>query len=324
MSQLDWFIRANLKPHHLQMMVALDDLRHLGRVAQSLHVSQPAVSLALGELEKGLGFKLFDRTPKGVVPNAYGESLIQHARLILGNLTQMRHELHALQSGASGKVHVGALPAMTPSLLPEALILLKQQTPLTSVIVQEGAMDSLLPELRRGTLDLVVGRLVNRRGQDDLAEEMLYEGKNVMVVAKGHPLIHKHGLIWSDLADYPWVLPPIGSLSREPLENALQQNGGSLPSDHLETLSIHVITGYVQHSQAIGLLSEVVAQHYINAGVLAQLPLSLPDPQRPIGMTWNRHNPLTPALKSFMDCVRKTVNLAHAEMTVEKDLPQKA
>jgi DNA-binding transcriptional LysR family regulator len=120
MSQLDWYIRANLKPRHLQMMVALDDLRHLGRVAQSLHVSQPAVSLALGELEKGLGFKLFDRTPKGVVPNAYGESLIQHARLILGNLTQMRHELHALQSGASGKVHVGALPAMTPSLLPQA------------------------------------------------------------------------------------------------------------------------------------------------------------------------------------------------------------
>jgi DNA-binding transcriptional LysR family regulator len=268
-------------------------------------VSQPAVSLALGELEKGLGFKLFDRTPKGVVPNAFGESLIQHARLILGNLTQMRHELHALQSGASGKVHVGALPAMTPSLLPQALILLKQQTPLTSVIVQEGAMDSLLPELRRGTLDLVVGRLVNRRGQDDLAEEMLYEGKNVMVVATGHPLIHKCGLIWSDLADYPWVLPPIGSLSREPLENALQQNGGSLPADYLETLSIHVITGYVQHSQAIGLLSQVVAQHYINAGVLAQLPLSLPDPQRPIGMTWNRHNPLTPALKSFMGCLRK-------------------
>jgi DNA-binding transcriptional LysR family regulator len=323
MSQLDWYIRANLKPRHLQMMVALDDLRHLGRVAQSLHISQPAVSLALGELEKGLGFKLFDRTPKGVVPNAYGESLIQHARLILANLTQMRLELHALQSGASGKVHVGALPAMTPSLLPQALILLKQQTPLASVIVQEGPMDSLLPELRRGTLDLVVGRLVNRSGQDDLAEEMLYEGKNVMVVAKGHPLIHKPGLIWSDLADYPWVLPPIGSLSREPLENALQQNGGSLPVDHLETLSIHVITGYVQHSQAIGLLSQMVAQHYIHTGVLAQLPLSLPDPQRPIGMTWNRHKPLTPALKSFMDCVRKTVQLAQAEMAIEKDLLQK-
>jgi DNA-binding transcriptional LysR family regulator len=131
-----------------------------------------------------------------------------------------------------------------------------------------------------------------------------------LVVAKDHPLIHKQGLISSDLADYPWVLPPIGSLSREPLENALQQNGGSMYANHLETLSIHVITGYVQHSQAIGMLSEVVAQHYIHSGVLAQLPLSLPDPQRPIGMTWNRHNPLTPALKSFMDCVRKTVNLA--------------
>ena len=95
-------------------------------------------------------------------------------------------------------------------------------------------------------------------------------------------------------------------LSREPLENALQQNGGSLPADHVETLSIHVITGYLQHSQAIGLLSQVVAQHYIQAGVLALLPLSLPDPQRPIGMTWSRHKPLTPALKTFMQCVRQS------------------
>lgn len=306
MAQLDWYIRANLKPRHLQMLVALDDLRHLGRVAQSLHVSQPAVSLALGEVEKGLGFKLFDRTPKGVVPNAYGESLIQHARVILASLTQMRHELHALQSGASGKVHVGALPAMTPGLLPQALALLKQQTPLTSVIVQEGSMDALLPELRRGAVDLVVGRLINRIGADDLAEEALYQGQNVVVVAKGHPLTHQTQLNWSDLAGYPWVLPPVGSLSREPLENALQQNGGSLPADHVETLSIHVITGYLQHSQAIGLLSQVVAQHYIQAGVLALLPLSLPDPQRPIGMTWSRHKPLTPALKTFMQCVRQS------------------
>ena len=167
-------------------------------------------------------------------------------------------------------------------------------------------MDALLPELRRGAVDLVVGRLINRIGADDLAEEALYQGQNVVVVAKGHPLTHQTQLNWSDLAGYPWVLPPVGSLSREPLENALQQNGGSLPADHVETLSIHVITGYLQHSQAIGLLSQVVAQHYIQAGVLALLPLSLPDPQRPIGMTWSRHKPLTPALKTFMQCVRQS------------------
>ena len=60
MAQLDWFIRANLKPRHLQLLVAMDDYRSLGRVAENVNVTQPAVSKTLGELERGLGVKLFE------------------------------------------------------------------------------------------------------------------------------------------------------------------------------------------------------------------------------------------------------------------------
>lgn len=306
MAQTDWFIRANLKPRHLRMLVALDDLRHLGRVAQSLHVSQPAVSMALRDLEKGLGFKLFERTPKGMAPNAYGECLIKHARAVLASFAQARDELHALQSGASGKVTVGALPAMRPGLLPRALAKLKETTPLTIVIVHEGSMESMLPELHRGAVDLIVGRLMIRNTSSDFSEETLYEGHNVVVVGPKHPLVRRKRLTWQELATFPWVLPPVGSLSREPLENVLQRNGSSIPANCVETMSIDVITGYLQLTNAIGLLSQVVARHYIEAGLLAQLPLSLPDPQRPIGMTWNRHKPLSAAVQSFMHCLRES------------------
>lgn len=306
MAQLDWFIRANLKPRHLQMLVALDELRHIGRAAISLHISQPGLSLALSDLEKGLGLKLFERTPKGVVPNVYGECLIRQARVVLASLTQVRNELHALQSGSAGKVIVGALPSMTPGILPTALTLLKQQSPLASVIVQEGTMKALLPELRRGALDLIVGRLVNRNENDDLSEESLYPGHNVLVVGMHHRLAGRDDLAWKDLHEYPWVLPPVGSLSREPLEIALEQNGGKMPADYIETGSIPVITGYLQQTQAIGLLSEVVARHYVQAGMLAQLPLELPDPQRPIGFTWSALTPPTAVTGKFMQCLRES------------------
>lgn len=306
MAQPDWFIRANLKPKHFRMLVALDDLRHLGRVAQSLHVTQPAVSLALKDLENGLGFKLFERTPKGMVPNAYGECLIKQARVILASLAQARDEMHALESGASGKVTVGALPAMRSGLLPKALAMLKETAPMTIIIVHEGSMESMLPELRRGAVDLIVGRLMANNTSSDFAEETLYEGHNVVVVGPKHPLVRRKQLTWQELGDFPWVLPPVGSLSREPLEHVLQKNGSRLPADCVETMSIDVITGYLQLTKAIGLLSQVVARHYIDAGQLAQLPLSLPDPQRPIGMTWNHHKPLSAAVQSFMHCLRKS------------------
>ena len=305
MAQLDWYIRANLKPKHLQLLVALDDLRNLGRVANSLNVSHPAVSLALTDLEKGLGLKLFERTPRGVVPNSYGECLIRHARVMLATLAEARDELHALQSGASGKIAVGALPAVTPGLMPQSLLLLKRDAPHMRVVVQEGPMDTLLPELRRNSLDLVVGRLVRRDLGGDLAEETLDEGAVVLVVAGNHPLAKKKKLSWPQLADYPWVLPPVGSLQREPLDNALQQNGCALPANFIETLSVHVVTGYLQSSNAIGSLSHVAAHHYIKTGMLARLPLTLPEPQRPIGMMWSRHKPLSPAVEAFMDCLRR-------------------
>lgn len=305
MAQLDWYIRANLKPKHLQLLVALDDLRHLGRVATALHVSQPAVSLALSELEKGLALKLFERTPRGVTPNSYGECLIRHARLVLATLANARDELHALQTGAAGKVTVGALPAVTPGLIPQALLHLKRVSPLTRVLVQEGPMEALLPELRRGTLDLVVGRLVPSGVAGDLADESLDPGTVALVVARQHPLAKKRQLRWTDLAGYPWVLPPVGSAQRAPVENALQQNGCSLPADIVESLSVHVVTGYLRNSKAIGTLSRVAAQPYIDTGVLRQLPIALPDPQRPIGVMWTRHKPVSPSILAFRECLRR-------------------
>lgn len=167
-------------------------------------------------------------------------------------------------------------------------------------------MKALLPELRRGALDLIVGRLVNRNESDDLSEESLYAGHNVLVVGVHHRLAGRDDLAWKDLHDYPWVLPPVGSLSREPLEIALEQNGGKMPADYIETGSIPVITGYLQQSEAIGLLSEVVARHYIQAGILARLPLELPDPQRPIGFTWSALSPPSAVTSNFMQCLRES------------------
>lgn len=312
MAQLDWYIRANLKPRHLQLLVSLDDVRHLGRVATAMHVSQPAVSLALAELEKGLGLKLFERTPRGVVPNSYGECLIRHARIVLGALAEARDELHALQTGAAGKVSVGALPAVTPGLVPQALLRLKRASPNTRVVVQEGPMETLLPELRRGTLDMVVGRLVQRDLARDLFEETLDAGAVVLVVSRNHPLVKKKRVRWADLAGYPWILPPVGSLQREPLERALEQNGCSIPPNYVESLSVHVVTGYLQSSDAIGSLSRVAAHHYISTGVLAALQLALPAPVRPIGVMWSRHRPASPAVNAFKECLHDAVRTSLA------------
>ncbi|VCU69537.1 HTH-type transcriptional regulator GbpR [Pigmentiphaga humi] len=304
MAKLDWYIRANLKPRHLQLLVALDELRNLGKVAVNLNVTQPAVSLALSELEKGLGFKLFDRTARGVQPNAYGECMIRQARTMLSTLAQTRDELRALQSGASGRTALGAMPAMTSALVPHALAALKRISPTTSVQIHEGSMDTLLPDLRRGNLDVLVGRLSSRPSAD-FAEEELFGGASQVVVGCQHPLAGAKQLHWRDLGKYPWVLPPTTSLPREPLEATFQEHGIPIPRDTIETVSVPVIASYLRSTEAVGLLSPVAARHYCGLGMLVVLPLELRGLLRPIGLTWSKQHALSPASELLMRCLRE-------------------
>jgi DNA-binding transcriptional LysR family regulator len=84
--QLERYLRAGLTPRALRLVVALDDVRHVGRVAAFLHVTQPAVSKSLGELERGMGVRLFERTTLGLRPTAFGACLVHHARVLLASL----------------------------------------------------------------------------------------------------------------------------------------------------------------------------------------------------------------------------------------------
>ncbi len=307
MAQLDWYIRTNLKPRHLQMLVALDDFRNVGRVAASLNVTQPAVSKALGELEQGLGLALFERSARGVNPTVYGECLIRHARSVLTDLAQARDELRGLAQGSSGKVSVGALPAAAPALLPRGITLLKQRSPGTTVFVREGTMDTLLPALREGKLDLIVGTLPHNGAGRDLEERILFEETTTVVSGRDHALARRRKLRWSELGEHPWVFPPAGSLLREPLEDAFQVHGVPIPSNMTETLSVHVIVMLLQLSDALACLSREVASHYRALGLIAILPLELPKLVRPVGITWSRARTLGSSAQLLMQCLETTV-----------------
>ncbi|MBB2984528.1 MULTISPECIES: LysR substrate-binding domain-containing protein [Paraburkholderia] len=287
----------------MHLLVAIDTYRNLTQVADVTHVTVPAVSKALAELEKGMGLTLFSRTAQGLVPTAYGECLIRHARDMLTILHQARDELKALSSGAEGKVHIGMLPASASVLLPQALSLLKQRSPGTNVVVIEGTTGSLLPELWQGRLDLVVGRLPPPDTLGSFEEKELLEDPVTLVTGRHHPLARKKNLKWADLHPYPWILPPPGSILRDPLERALEVNGVPLSNNYIETLSIHVVRAHLQVSDFIAVMADTPANDPTQP--LHTLPLSLPRLLRPAGVLWNRNRGLTPSAQLMVACLEE-------------------
>jgi molybdenum-dependent DNA-binding transcriptional regulator ModE len=110
----DWYLRSRLKMRQVLLLVALDEQRNMHRAAASLRMTQPAATRLLGGLERMLGMKLFERGPRGLTPNAYGESLIRHARAMLATLEHAREEMNSLAEGASGRIAIGALLVAAP------------------------------------------------------------------------------------------------------------------------------------------------------------------------------------------------------------------
>lgn len=304
MSELDWYLEINLKARHLRLLVMIDTYRNLTQVADVTHVTVPAVSKSLAELEKGLGLVLFTRTPRGLVPTPYGEVLVRHARTMLTTLREARDELTAMVTGSEGKLYVGMLPASASMLLPHALQLLKQHSPRTNVVVTEGTTASLLPELWQGRLDLIVGRLPPPADTHGSFEEReLLEEPLALMVGRQHPLARKKSVSWADLRPYPWVLPPPGAILRDPLERVLAAHGVPLAENYIETLSVYVSRAQLQVSDFIAVMPATPAND--TAQPLHKLPLSLPKLLRPAGVLWNRNRGLNASAQLMVSCLEQ-------------------
>lgn len=301
----DWYLRSRLKMRQVLLLVALDEQRNMHRAAASLRMTQPAATRLLGGLERMLGMKLFERGPRGLTPNAYGESLIRHARAMLSTLDHAREEMNALAEGAEGRIALGALLVAAPVLVPRAIARFKQRHPLHTVLVQEGSATALLPALRRGELDLVVGRVTSDVPGEGLAFEAFYSEPMQVVARVGHPLARRRALKLGQLAGETWIVPAADAPYRRRLDAAFRQAGAAMPRRLVESVSVAVNKMLVQRSDMLGVMPRTVAREYAALGLLRILPLKLPPPSGPVGVITPVGRPLPPAGAELIQALRE-------------------
>ena len=129
--------------------MAVGQFGSIQHAARDLQISQPAATKLIQDLELDFEVKLFQRTNRGVIPTAYGDALIRHGKLILGQVANAAQELDDLTEGSSGRVVVGTLIAAAPNLLPSAISLLLSDRPKVAIKMVEGTNDALMPALFR-------------------------------------------------------------------------------------------------------------------------------------------------------------------------------
>lgn len=304
MSDIDRVLRSNLKLRHLQLVVALDEFRHLGRAAEFLSLTQPAVSKALAEVERMFGLDLFVRSTRGTEPTAYGQTVVRFARSVLADFDRTRDEIGAVARGAAGRVRVGAMVVAVPGLLAAAVARLKAVSAQTTVAVEEGDLTRLLPRLRVGELDFIVGRLEPGYAAPDLSTEALCAEPMRLIVAATDPLAARQRVGWAELATRPWVVPPVWASSRVKLEQLFHRHGLNPPGDLIETASFLVTLTFVQQRQAVGFVAAGVADHLERQRLAHALPLRLPLELPAVGVITLRASRTPPAAERLLAALR--------------------
>ncbi|MGB3289648.1 MAG: LysR substrate-binding domain-containing protein [Burkholderiaceae bacterium] len=304
MTHIDRALRSNIKLRHLQLIAALDEFRHLGRTADFLLVSQPAISKMLMEIESMLGLQLFIRSTRGTEPTVAGTSLVRFARSVLAQYERTRDEIAAVASGVAGRTRVGTMSGALPVLLSRGIEILKESSAHASVLVEEGDLTHLLPKLRVNELDFFVGRLEPGYAAPDLLTEPLYREPMVAIVDSKSPLARKKQPSWHDFMDMPCVMPPPWASLRVKIEQEFYRHGLTPPKDLIETSSYFAITTFVRERRAIGFVARSVGLSLQDHGQCKVLALDIPIALPPVGIMTLRDQHLTSASEHLISALR--------------------
>ncbi|MDO1582975.1 pca operon transcription factor PcaQ [Rhizobium oryzicola] len=277
-------IGARVKFRHLQTFVEVARQKSVVKAADSLHISQPAVTKTIRELEEELGVAVLERDGRGIRLTRHGEVFLRHAGASLTALRQGIDSVSQELLDNAPPVRVGALPTVSTRIMPRAMTLFLEEGTRSRIKIVTGENAVLLEQLRVGDLDLVVGRLAAPEKMTGFSFEHLYSEQVLFTVRVGHPLLAGHSLL-NRLGQYPVLMPTRGSIIRPLVEQLLIANGvGNIPTQ-VETVSDAFGRAFVRSSDAVWIISSGVVAGDIADGVLAALPLDTSETKGPVGLT---------------------------------------
>ncbi|MGV5566952.1 pca operon transcription factor PcaQ, partial [Burkholderia pseudomallei] len=274
---------GRVKFRHLQCFLAVAQFGSVQKAAHSLSITQPAVSKTIAELESILGVRLFERGRQGARPTREGQLFMPHASACVLALRQGVGLLAREGGGAAATLEIGMLPTVAASLAPAVLKTLAAEWPRAVVRITTVANAELLERLKAGAIECAIGRLSEPERMVGLSFEHLYNEPLVAVVRAGHPLAASASPA-AQLARYPVVLPPYGTMIRQAAEQLLSACGAPPLESFVEVLSVSVARALALENDAVWFVPRYAAEFDLAAGTLTRLALPVDGADEPVGL----------------------------------------
>ncbi len=303
--------RATIKFRHLSIFIEVARQRSVGKAAEILSISQPAVTKTIRELEEILDVKLFEKDGRGIKLGRIGEVFLKHAGASVASVQQGIDSVNQALLHAAPPVRIGALPTTSARIMPDAIKLYLAENVGSEIKIVTGENAVLLEQLRNSELDIVVGRLAAPEKMTGLMFEHLYSEQVVFAVRSGHPLLASKNLRLDDLRNYTILMPTKASVIRPFVERFLVANGISELPTQIETVSDSFGRAFIRGSDGVWIISHGVIAHELNLGTMQTLPIDTSETKGAVGLTTKSGTAENTALTVMLQSIRQAATRPH-------------
>ncbi len=288
---------------------ALATARHFGRAAELAHVSQPALSTQIIEMEEHLGVKLVERNRGNVLLTRKGEEVLAHVRAILVEIDRLEQTARRGDGTLEGLVRIGIIPTVAPYLVPQLIPHLRKAYPAIEIELKETMTERLIADLAEGRLDVVIAALPI--DNDAIATRALFRDRFFMAMAENDSSVLMSPLTESQVDVERLLLLEEGHCLRD---QALAVCGvaGKRSLVNFGATSMATLLQMVSHDMGMTLIPEIAVPTETLRNAIRIVPFADPEPARVIGLAWRKSLPRPADMEAIAGAISACVKLPAA------------
>lgn len=290
---------------HLRYLRAIAQEANFTRAAETLYVSQSALSQQIKALEQELGTALLDRTTRGARLTAAGRILDQHAQRIFLELEQARVAIEEIEGVQRGELRIGVVQTVNDYLMPSLAAAFAERHPKIKLIIDEVPNDEIEARLQQGELQIGVG--FAPASIESIDVQPILEEQLVLIVRDDHPIAKRSSTTVASLDALPMVM-----LSNTFCTRRLWEESARLaPSQPKIVMEMNTVSSILAVVERTGLATVLPAFTLARRSPerLVGVELTEPTPSRQVGLMWHRDNHLCSASRRFLEIAQATAGV---------------
>lgn len=290
-----------MRTRMLGAFVVVAEKGTITEAAKVLNISQPALTKGMKRLEEEVGVKLFTRASSGIQLTRYGDILLEHARIMENEYRHAMTRIDELHNGRQVSLRLGAGPALLVSVLPPLIAKFQVDHPNVSISLTGGVIDTLLPDLIAGNLDVICTAL-DFPNNNMLIKQPLFDSAHVLIAAPNHELVNVETVKASHLHDQSWMVLKSDLVGNERILSFFSAHGLRPPHITFETTSFNSLLHALKSGAHLAHIPEHMLDNAIELG-LRKIDMKDSIWETTVGYAYRKTTHMTKPIRVFLNAL---------------------